>query len=66
MATQTAPAAQRNYAARKSAMNIAANIAALVVCFIMVFPVFSTLVLSFKQQIGCHSHAAAAFPVRHA
>lgn len=53
MTTQTATpntAGVRKYAARKSAMNIAANIAAIVVCFIMVFPVFSTLVLSFKQQ----------------
>jgi ABC-type glycerol-3-phosphate transport system permease component len=56
MATQTvsrtaaSSTTGRTYAARKSAMRIAANIAALVVCFIMIFPVFSTLVMSFKQQ----------------
>ena len=56
MATQTIKSStaqsdtQRKYAARKSAVRIAAYISAIVVCFIMVFPVFTTLVLSFKQQ----------------
>jgi multiple sugar transport system permease protein len=55
-------ASERKYAARKSAMTIAANIAAIVVCFIMVFPVFTTLVLSFKQQADVIRTPPQLFP----
>jgi ABC-type glycerol-3-phosphate transport system permease component len=58
----TPSASERKYAARKSAMSIAANIAAIVVCFIMIFPVFSTLVLSFKQQADVIRTPPQLFP----
>lgn len=66
--TTTSPAASlpsttgQRYAARKSAVHIAANIAALVVCFIMIFPVFSTLILSFKQQADATRTPPQLFP----
>lgn len=60
MATQSS--IQRRYAAQKSATNIAANIAAIIVCFIMVFPVFSTFVLSFKQQVDVVRTPPQLFP----
>ena len=60
--TQTPAQSQRKYAAQKSATNIAANVAAIVVCFIMVFPVFSTLVLSFKQQVDVVRTPPQLFP----
>lgn len=52
----------RMYAARKSAASISANVAAIVVCFIMIFPVFSTLVLSFKQQVDVVRTPPQLFP----
>jgi|GEM_PF-193803 len=52
----------RQYAARKSAVTIAANISAIIVCFIMVFPAFSTLVLSFKQQADVVRTPPLLFP----
>jgi multiple sugar transport system permease protein len=52
----------RRYATRKSATTIAANVAVIVVCFIMVFPVFSTLVLSFKQQADATRTPPQLFP----
>lgn len=52
----------RTYAARKSASAISANIAAIVVCFIMIFPVFTTLVLSFKQQADVLRTPPQLFP----
>jgi len=62
LATRTPAQSQRKYAAQKSATNIAANIAAIIVCFIMVFPVFSTLVLSFKQQVDVVRTPPQLFP----
>ena len=50
------------YSARRSAGQIAANISAIVVCFIMVFPVFSTLVMSFKQQSDVVRSPPLLFP----
>lgn len=52
----------RLYGARKSAGRIAANAAAIVVCFIMVFPVFSTVVLSFKRQADVAHTPPLLFP----
>lgn len=55
-------ATYRAFAARKPAARIAANIAAIAVCFIMIFPVFSTLVLSFKQQADVIRTPQQLFP----
>lgn len=55
-------APQGRFAAQKTATKITANIAALVVCFIMVFPVFSTVVLSFKQQVDVVRTPPQLFP----
>jgi ABC-type glycerol-3-phosphate transport system permease component len=55
-------ASHQAYTARKSAAHIVANIAAIVVCFIMIFPVFSTLVLSFKQQADVIRTPPQLFP----
>jgi multiple sugar transport system permease protein len=42
--------------------NLIANVAALLVCFIMIFPVFSTVVLSFKQQADVSHDPPLLFP----
>ena len=41
---------------------ILANAAAILVCFVMIFPVFSTLVLSFKQQADVSHNPPLLFP----